>query len=129
METEATMADDRLRSDEGAGAWVTTSPFIPRPEEVLDVDAILGEVGSLWRALETRCVAGCCGLDAFDFSADAVRGVIALEEREPLGAKLADIERRIVGGPATHIKSERLGVRCARGEIVEVLEELRRALA
>ncbi len=41
METEATMADDRLRSDEGAGAWVTTSPFIQRPEEVLDVDAIL----------------------------------------------------------------------------------------
>jgi CelD/BcsL family acetyltransferase involved in cellulose biosynthesis len=123
------MADERLRSDEGAGAWVTAAPFVPRPEDVLDVDALLAEVDPLWRSLETICVAGCCGLDAFDFGAEAVRRAVAPAERATVAAKLADIQRRIEASPKTQVRSEQVGAWCPRGELVAGLEEIQRGLA
>jgi len=38
----------------------------------VDIDPELKALEPMWRALETSCVAGCCGLDAFDFSPENI---------------------------------------------------------
>lgn len=48
-------------------------PTPPRRPEARPIDDLLPHAPWFWRSLERACVAGCCGLDAFDFSAESVR--------------------------------------------------------
>ena len=56
--------------DLGDGLRIELPPIDIKPGKVLDMDALGPGIAPLWDALETLCVAGCCGIDAFDFSAE-----------------------------------------------------------
>ncbi|MDG0795731.1 DUF6331 family protein [Pectobacterium punjabense] len=43
-----------------------------RYQQAVDVDYLLEGLLPLWAVIETECVAGCCGFDAFDFYADTI---------------------------------------------------------
>lgn len=120
---------DENRSDDGPNAWVVTAPFVPEPKDVLPIDDLLRERWHLWRAMETVCVAGCCGLDAFDFGVDTVRLAVPIDERAAFAGELATIELLITGSGATHVTSKLLNAHLHAWEFVEVLRELRRSLS
>ena len=56
--------------DLGDGQRIELPPIDIKPGKVLDMDALAPDIAPLWDALETLCVAECCGIDAFDFSAE-----------------------------------------------------------
>lgn len=51
----------------GEGKWIEFIDLTGRYESAIEIDPLLKDLEPLWSALETQCVAGCCGLDAFDF--------------------------------------------------------------
>ncbi|HAP77909.1 MAG TPA: hypothetical protein DCR14_17725 [Acidimicrobiaceae bacterium] len=58
--------------DLASGGWEAIRPesteWVLRPK----IDPFLPEADWFWLSLERHCVAGCCGIDAFDFSAESV---------------------------------------------------------
>jgi hypothetical protein len=63
----------------GDDRWIEFIDLDGRYDQAVHVDAPLSSLEAFWSALETMCVAGCCGFDAFDFSpegiAEAARGL------------------------------------------------------
>lgn len=60
--------DIRIGEDE----WIPFIPLDGRLQDAAPVDEWLQPLAPLFDRLETHCVAGCCGLLAFDFLAESV---------------------------------------------------------
>jgi methylaspartate ammonia-lyase len=56
----------------GEGKWIEFIDLTGRYDVAIDIDPLLADLEPLWSALETQCVAACCGLDAFDFYPDNI---------------------------------------------------------
>lgn len=56
----------------GPDTWIEHLDITGRYHTARAIDHLMADLATMWAALETYCVAGCCGVDAFDFSADAV---------------------------------------------------------
>ena len=63
---------ERDSPDDAVGGWIPERPGPVAPEAVVLVDDLLPDAGWFWASLERFCVSGCCGLDAYDFSATSV---------------------------------------------------------
>lgn len=61
-----------------------------RYQQAINVDELLAPLLPLWQAIETHCVAACCGLDAFDFETDALYAVASKLEPDTLNHALQD---------------------------------------
>ncbi|MFK4088472.1 DUF6331 family protein [Kribbella sp. NPDC020789] len=57
---------------EGAGEWVA-------------IDALIPDAEWFWLSLQRECVPACCGLDAYDFSADSVAWACGWGTTDPGG--------------------------------------------
>ncbi len=49
-------------------AWIEYIDIEGRYDQATDIDALLDGLWPLICRLETHCVAGCCGMDAYDFT-------------------------------------------------------------
>ena len=53
-------------------AWIEYIDIEGRYDQATDIDALLDGLWPLICRLETHCVAGCCGMDAYDFTREGV---------------------------------------------------------
>ena len=53
-------------------AWIEYIDIAGRYDQATDIDALLDGLWPLICRLETHCVAGCCGMDAYDFTREGV---------------------------------------------------------
>jgi len=60
----------------GNGEWIKYIDITSRHENAVSIDHILKPLMKILDSLEVRCVAGCCGFSAYDFSVDAVKDAI-----------------------------------------------------
>lgn len=74
------IADDR---------WIEFIDLDGRYDQAIDIDASLGELWPLICRLETHCVAGCCGFDAYDFTRAAIDTALLELDRAQLHAACA----------------------------------------
>eukprot|EP01133_Synstelium_polycarpum_P021043 gene21043-25268_t len=74
------IADDR---------WIEFIDLDGRYDQAIDIDALLGELWPLICRLETHCVAGCCGFDAYDFTRAAIDTALLELDRAQLHAACA----------------------------------------
>lgn len=58
----------------GEGKWIEFIDLTGRYETAIEIDLLIKDLEPLWSALETQCVAGCCGFDAFDFYPENIAG-------------------------------------------------------
>lgn len=70
----------------GDDAWIEFISLDGRYDQAIDIDALLGELWPLICVLETHCVAGCCGMDAYDFTREAVETALLELDRTQLHA-------------------------------------------
>ena len=73
----------------GDDAWIEFIDLDGRYTQAIDIDALLGELWPLICRLETHCVAGCCGMDAYDFTREAVETALLELDRAQLHAACA----------------------------------------
>ena len=70
-------------------AWIEYIDIAGRYDQAIDIDALLDGLWPLICRLETHCVAGCCGMDAYDFTRDGVAMALLELDRAHLHAACA----------------------------------------
>ncbi|MBN3772708.1 DUF6331 family protein [Burkholderia sp. Se-20378] len=92
------------------------------------IDACLAEVMPLLDALETDCVAACCGIDAFGFWPDEIAVAVATRDHDAL-ARLVDdllsVQRAIDALPSELVVSTRMNQYFRKAVVLELLAHLR----
>lgn len=69
----------------GGTGWQKVGPGRYPPGGWASIDALLPEADWFWSSLERNCVPGCCGLDAYDLSAESVAWACGWGTERPAG--------------------------------------------
>lgn len=70
-------------------AWIEYIDIAGRYDQAIDIDALLDGLWPLICRLETHCDAGCCGMDAYDFTREGVATALLELDRAQLHAACA----------------------------------------
>lgn len=110
------------------GRWIEVGDLAGGQGRAVEIDPHLTAVMPLLDALETNCVAGCCGIDAFGFWPDEI--ATALDRWPPdARARLADdllsVRRAIDALPADVVVSTRMNQYFRKTVMLELLAHIR----
>lgn len=112
----------------GEDRWIEFIDLEGRYGDAGHVDEPLSSLDAFWAALETLCVAECCGFDAFDFSpegvAEAARGLPHLRLRDQLDKAIGAVEAL----DTTVVVSRRLNNLADRRTFLALLSHLKASL-
>ncbi len=108
----------------GPDTWIDhVEPAVPYGKAVA-IDDLLADLAPMWAALETYCVAGCCGFDAFDFSADGVDASLSKVNAARTCEALATLRANLLALRGNAVSSTRLNMFCDKNEFLALLSHL-----
>jgi hypothetical protein len=108
----------------GADAWIAFIPIDGRQHAAAEIDDLLVPLFPLFDRLETHCAAGCCGLSAFDFEADAVDTAVRELDPAHLRRALHEVADAIARLPQSVVMSRRLNNYLHRETLLPLLRHL-----
>jgi len=108
----------------GEGDWIEVADLTGRRDAAVDIDPELRSLEAMWQALESSCVAECCGLDAFDFSAGNIASAAGRLDVPEVCAALAAVRRHLGDRGADVLLSHRLNYAFERGALDALLGHL-----
>ena len=88
--------DIRIGNDE----WITYIDTTEGRDQAREADAVLEPLLPFFDSLELYCVAGCCGVHAFDFSAPTIAEPARTFERVALRRSIAEVIAALEALPA-----------------------------
>ncbi|MGS0891289.1 DUF6331 family protein [Burkholderia stagnalis] len=112
----------------GQDRWIETGDLADGHARAVDIDPCLALVMPLLDSLETHCVAGCCGIEAFDFWPDEIEAAAGSrhhDERVRLSGDLATVYRSIDGLPADVVVSTRMNQYFRKAVVLALLAHIR----
>ena len=89
----------------GDDAWIEFIDLEGRYDQAIDIDALLDGLWPLICRLETHCVAGCCGMDAYDFTCDGVATALLELDRAQLHAACATAKAAVTAAASDVLTS------------------------
>ncbi|MBN3831377.1 DUF6331 family protein [Burkholderia sp. Ac-20344] len=112
----------------GPDRWIGFGDLSGGQAQAVAIDPYLAEVMPLIDALETDCVAACCGIDAFGFWPDEIAVAVSTRDRDAL-ARLADdllsVQRSIDALPSGLVVSTRMNQYFRKAVVLELLAHIR----
>lgn len=112
----------------GPDRWIEFGDLSGGQAQAAAIDPSLAEVMPLIDALETNCVAECCGIDAFGFWPDEIEVAVATRDRDAL-ARLVDdllsVQRSIDALPSEIVVSTRMNHYFRKAVLLELLAHIR----
>ncbi|VWD33205.1 DUF6331 family protein [Burkholderia lata] len=112
----------------GPDRWITFGDLSGGQAQAVAIDPSLAQVMPLIDALETDCVAACCGIDAFGFWPDEIAVAVATRDRDAL-ARLVDdllsVQRSIDALPSDLVVSTRMNQYFRKAVVLELLAHIR----
>lgn len=112
--------------DLGDGLRIELPPIDIKPGKMLDMDALVPGIAPLWDALETLCVAGCCGIDAFDFSNEQLAIARRKLDAANVHQQLSRLQRLLADAHLPVVVSKRLNQYLARDAARKLMTHLLR---
>lgn len=113
----------------GDDEWIPFIALDGRHKDAADIDEWLQPLLPLFDRLEIHCVAGCCGLPAFDFGAEAVTAAAASLDRAHLLLALQAAAAGIAQLPQGVVLSRRLNNYVDKTTFLQLLRHLSVSLA
>ncbi|MBB6053657.1 DUF6331 family protein [Armatimonas rosea] len=92
----------------GTEQWINVIDLTGHYDRAIEIDPLLVQLEPMWAALETHCVAECCGLDAFDFTPEAVAHAGARLDAAVVCANLGELRSSIAALGTDVLVSTRL---------------------
>ena len=98
------------RSDISIGKekWISFIEIDGRQDNAMELDEILQLIHPLLDLLETKCVAGCCGIDAYALWPEDIAGAAKVARLPYLSQSVAEIRQRITESNESVFVSHRL---------------------
>ena len=113
---------DKIRI--GKEKWIPLTDIFSLKEPGVDIDPIIRRLMDMWKALETHCVAECCGLTAFEFWPEDIRKAKASLNSEKVIQDIASVKLELETLSANVFNSEYLSLNIHKNEFVKFLEHL-----
>ncbi|VWC78599.1 DUF6331 family protein [Burkholderia contaminans] len=112
----------------GPDRWIEFGDLMGKQAQAVPIDPCLAGIMPLIDALETDCVAECCGIDAFVFWPDEIASAVGTRDCAAL-AQLADdllmVQRSIDALPADLVVSTRMNQYFRKAAMLELLAHIR----
>ena len=108
----------------GDDAWIEWISLDGRYEQAVDIDPLLGELWPLICLLETHCVADCCGMDAYDFTREAVNTALLELDRAKLHAACAQAHSAVAAAASDVLLSNTMNHYADKRVFLQLLEHL-----
>nr|WP_314605962.1 DUF6331 family protein [uncultured Janthinobacterium sp.] len=108
----------------GDDAWIEWISLDGRYEQAIDIDPLLGELWPLICLLETHCVADCCGMDAYDFTREAVNTALLELDRAELHAACAQAHSAVAAAASDVLLSNTMNHYADKRVFLQLLEHL-----
>jgi hypothetical protein len=108
----------------GENLWIPFIDITSRYNSAVNIDKLILPVDDLWTALETGCVAGCCGIGAFALWSEDIEKVKASLNTRNLASELSTIRAEIVALPQDVVVSERLNNLFDKSVFLALLDHL-----
>lgn len=108
----------------GENQWIPFVDISSRFDSAVDIDPLILRVDDLWSALETKCVAGCCGIDAFALWPEDIEKAKTSLNLKNLLPELNSIRAEIIAIPEDVVSSNRLNNWFDKSVFLALLEHL-----
>lgn len=109
----------------GSDLWI----ICEEPKEIanaVNIDYLMDSLVPMWKALETECVSGCCGIDAYNlWESEVLQNTEGLD-RESLVTKLGLLRKDILNIREDVVRSILLNNYFTKGTFLKVIEHLLR---
>ena len=112
----------------GDDAWIDFIDLDGRYDQAIDIDALLGELWPLICRLETHCVAGCCGMDAFDFTQAGIAAALLELDRAQLHAACAQARSAVAAAASDVFMSNTMNHMADKRVFLQLLEHIDRCI-
>ena len=112
----------------GDGAWIEFIDLDGRYDQAVDIDGLLGDLWPLICRLETHCVAGCCGMDAFDFTREGIAAALLELDRAQLPAACAQARSAVAAADGDVFMSNTMNHMADKRVFLQLLEHIERCL-
>ena len=102
--------------------WVNIDPL--NNNELIEIDDILKPTYDFWDGLETQCVAGCCGLDAFSFWEDDIKNSINYIDKTQLISDFKNVKAELIKTNKTVVSSDRLNNSMQKKVFISLIDHI-----
>ncbi|MGX9729781.1 DUF6331 family protein [Janthinobacterium aestuarii] len=119
-----TQRDHQYDIQIGDDAWIEFISLDGRYEQAIDIDPLLGELWPLICLLEAHCVAGCCGMDAYDFTREAVNTALLELDRAQLHAACAQAHSAVAAAASDVLLSNTMNHYADKRVFLQLLEHM-----
>ncbi|WP_215409283.1 DUF6331 family protein [Janthinobacterium sp. JC611] len=113
----------------GDDAWIEFISLDGRYEQAVDIDGLLDGLWPLLCRLETHCAAGCCGVDAFDFTRAGIAAALLELDRAQLRAACAQARGAVAAAASDVFTSNTMNHVADKRVFLQLLEHIDRCLA
>ena len=108
----------------GDDAWIEYIDLDGRYTQAIDIDALLDGLWPLICRLETHCVAGCCGMDAYDFTREGVATALLELDRAQLHAACAAAKEAVTAAASDVLTSATINHIADKRVFLQLLDHL-----
>ena len=105
-------------------AWIEYIDIAGRYDQAIDIDALLDGLWPLICRLETHCVAGCCGMDAYDFTREGVATALLELDRAHMHAACAAARIAVAATASDVLLSNTMNHYADKRVFLQLLEHL-----
>ena len=112
----------------GDDAWIEFIDLDGRYDQAVDIDGLLGDLWPLICRLETHCVAGCCGMDAFDFTREGIAAALVELDGAQLHAACAQARSAVAAAANDIFMSNTMNHMADKRVFLQLIEHIERCL-
>ena len=108
----------------GDDAWIEFIDLDGRYTQAIDIDALLDGLWPLICRLETHCVAGCCDMDAFDFTREGIATALLELDRALMHAACVAAKAAVTAAASDVLTSTEMNHFADKRVVLQLLEHL-----
>jgi hypothetical protein len=110
----------------GKDAWIEVVDISGRSfEQAVSIEHLITPMESFWSALESNCVADCCGIGAFSLWPDDIKSASLSQDGQILVRDLVALQHFIEQSEADMFVSNRLNNYFDKQVILQVIDHIR----
>lgn len=108
----------------GDNEFIRWVPLNQEDYREYDASAYFDDAGPFWQRLEAECVAGCCGIHAFDFTPENIKQAAQTPDAAAVKCTLTGLQQSLGNWPENVVCVNRFNQRFDKGVFLHLLDHI-----